>query len=295
MLRLITIPFSHYNEKARWALAHFRVPYWEDAYLPGLHVLPVAWATRRRADAAADRQSSRFSTPVLLTDTGRRICDSGRILRWLDARHADVWTTLFPNEASGDLERQYGTVLGPATRRLVYSWIIDREDVMRELALRNVPPLQARLHLLTWPLLRERMRAGFCLDSRAALERAEHDVMQTLVEAAVRLGGSPYLADTRFSAADLAFATLLAPVLGVTREDGFGAWLPHSARFPRAAREFVRHVRKSPGGAHALAMFDRHRLNREPNPGSPVRTKARVHRLTDLPADAKSGCSGIDA
>ena len=39
--RLITIPFSHYCEKARWALDYCGVPYTEDAHLPGLHIRPT--------------------------------------------------------------------------------------------------------------------------------------------------------------------------------------------------------------------------------------------------------------
>lgn len=45
---LITIVFSHYNEKARWGLDYFGIPYTESAYLPlvrlglkkGLHINP---------------------------------------------------------------------------------------------------------------------------------------------------------------------------------------------------------------------------------------------------------------
>jgi len=32
--RLITLAFSHYNEKARWALDRYAVPYREEPHMP---------------------------------------------------------------------------------------------------------------------------------------------------------------------------------------------------------------------------------------------------------------------
>ena len=45
--RLITISFSHYCEKARWALDHARVPYVEESHLPGFHIRPTRKAGGR--------------------------------------------------------------------------------------------------------------------------------------------------------------------------------------------------------------------------------------------------------
>ena len=39
MLRLVTIPISHYCEKARWALQRARLPYREERHVQGLHRL----------------------------------------------------------------------------------------------------------------------------------------------------------------------------------------------------------------------------------------------------------------
>ena len=43
---LITICFSHFNEKARWALDRFGVAYRESGYLPLLHMPFALWASR---------------------------------------------------------------------------------------------------------------------------------------------------------------------------------------------------------------------------------------------------------
>ena len=39
--RLITIPFSHYCEQARWALDRAGVSFVEEPHLPGLHLRPM--------------------------------------------------------------------------------------------------------------------------------------------------------------------------------------------------------------------------------------------------------------
>ena len=39
VLRLITIPISHYCEKARWALERAGLPYREERHVQGIHRL----------------------------------------------------------------------------------------------------------------------------------------------------------------------------------------------------------------------------------------------------------------
>ncbi|MGZ3697035.1 MAG: glutathione S-transferase [Bdellovibrionota bacterium] len=72
--RLITIPISHYCEKARWSLDRLKVPYTEERHLQGFHFWPVHRATRNY-DA----------TPVLVTNE-KTLTDSTDILRWADSQ-----------------------------------------------------------------------------------------------------------------------------------------------------------------------------------------------------------------
>src|SRR4051812_7052592 len=104
MLRLITIPISHYCEKARWALDRSGIPYREDRHLQLFHYLPV-WL------AGAGR-----TVPVLVSGEGSALSDSTGILRWLDERAPG---SLYP-ESDPDraevvrLEDHFGEALGPA-------------------------------------------------------------------------------------------------------------------------------------------------------------------------------------
>jgi glutathione S-transferase len=102
---LLTIPFSHYCEKARWALDHARVEYVEEGHVPGFHRLAV-----RRA------KSGKTSVPVLVAD-GRTLDDSSDILACADAKSA-AGRALYPTDEaekrpSITLQRQLALRLAP--------------------------------------------------------------------------------------------------------------------------------------------------------------------------------------
>ena len=58
VLRLVTIPISHYCEKARWALERADMPYREERHIQGVH------------QVAARRAGGGKTVPVLVTDDG---------------------------------------------------------------------------------------------------------------------------------------------------------------------------------------------------------------------------------
>ena len=87
-MKLIAIPFSHYCEKARWALDHFGVDYEQVSYLPMLHIPGVMWQTRLRL-GQSEKTSTPMSTPIVVTDEGEVIHDSAKIVRWLCAKYSD--------------------------------------------------------------------------------------------------------------------------------------------------------------------------------------------------------------
>ncbi len=73
--------------------------------------------------------------------------------------------------------------------------------------------------------------------------------------------GRPYLCGASFTAADLTFAALAAPML---MPPEYGVPLPQPEELPRAMATVVRELRAHPAGVHALAMFrdERDRSNR---------------------------------
>jgi glutathione S-transferase len=253
-MRLITIAFSHYNEFARWALDRSGVAYREEGYMPLLHFAPVALAVRGAGDAQADAQSTRFSTPVLVCDDGRRICDSRRIARHVDEQYRGSGPGLYQLDEAAGLEERFHKALGPHTRRLAYFHLLPRPDLVRRIAQENVGPLQnalfRALRPLGTPLLRRSLRV-----TRPAAERSVERIRHEFDVADELLAKRPYLAGEQFSAADMSFASMAAPALWIQRDEGYGAWLPSLAQLPAPGAELARELRASRAGQHVLRMF----------------------------------------
>ena len=257
MHRLITIPFSHYNERARWGLELCRVPYREEAYLPGMHILPVAWATK--LGGRADRVSSPLSTPLLVTSDGDVVQDSGAILRFADARRADGTPTLFSSTEAEELSERYHDELGPHARRIAYHHLFTAPDAIRDAAYRSVGRAQATTFWLLRRVVRAAITRALNVTDEAAARSVDR-VERLFEETSRRLADRPFLAGDAFTAADLSFASLAAPVLLPSHEEGFGNdGLPRQDSIPEAWSSLSRALRATPAGAHAMRMFRDHR------------------------------------
>lgn len=245
-LRLITIPLSHYCEKARWGLVHAGVDYVEEAHLQVFHY------------AAVRPHSSRGMVPVLITEGGA-VADSTAILRYLDARLPDA-RKLYPEEQRAEvesLEDHFDETLGVETRRWVYfHWMtLPAREVMKT-AGQGTPPWQRRVAPLLFPLLRRFLGQRLAISSET-IEQGLRVIAATFDEVAARLAdGRPYLCGSRFTAADLAFACMAAPVL---LPPEYGILLPTPETAPISAREDIRRFREHPAGQFALRLFRDHR------------------------------------
>lgn len=275
MHTLLTIPFSHFNEKARWALDRFDVPYRERGYMPLLHMLPVMLATRGGRGAKADRVSSRWSTPVLVTDDGEHLCDSAAIVRWVDARCGDADTRLHVDDDATQLEAWLCEGFGADTRRVAYGLGMRSGADLVTLARANVGAVQTALTRVVAPLAMQGIRRSLAIDARR-VARSEGRVRETFEEVGRRLGTRPYLVGERFNVADLSFACMAAPVLMPTREEGFGGArgagsLPTREQLPAAATALCDELRDTVAGRHALRMFaqERRRVVAGPRVASP--------------------------
>jgi glutathione S-transferase len=245
---LLTIPFSHFCEKARWALDHAGVPYVEEGHMPGFHRLAV-----RRTG------SPRTSVPVLRVG-GRTLADSTDIVAYADAAAAPE-RKLYPADARtraevDALEDGFDEILGPNIRRVVYFHLLPRRPVVMELFDAGTPSWQRAALRVVYPLLRRGMQRFMRIDERtAAASLAE--VLRTFDAIEKRMSdGRPYLAGDRFSAADLTFAALAGPAV---RPDGHPVRFPDPDRFPPAVVELMRETQERPAGAFVRRLYREHR------------------------------------
>jgi glutathione S-transferase len=253
---LITIPLSHYCEKVRWALDRVALPYREEPHAPLLHRL----ATNRNDGG---------TVPVLVHES-TRFLDSTDILEHVDRVHGG--NELYPLDAAlrrdvVALEERFDTELGPHTRRWAYGQLLPHTRLLTSLWSRGVPRREALLLRAIAPLVRRLVRAAYKITPESAqrsLDRV-HGVFRHVEE---QLNdGRRFLVGERFTAADLTFAALAAPVV-----------LPGECRAVQAAlddlspamREEVLRLRNTVGGQFALRLFSQERDSLSATPYSRV-------------------------
>lgn len=266
--QLTTITFSHYNEKARWALDRFGVPFVEHGYLPMFHVAGVLRLLPRFGIGKADSHSTPFSTPVLVTDDGRCLRDSSDIVRYASSRYAreGVDDLYFDPEVAA-LEARFSTTLGPHTRRIGYFYLLQDLPLVHRLARRNAGPRQASLFEHLAPLLQPLLVRSLRVDAEH-VAASEAKIRKLVAEIGERVAGRRYLVGDRFSAADIAFASMLAPAICVSPDEGYAATLPTLEECPPGYRALAVELRETPAAMYALRMFreERRRATSRPSP-----------------------------
>jgi glutathione S-transferase len=283
---LVTIAFSHYNERARWALDLAGIPYREVAYFPIFHMLPVLirqliFGGEGKKDAA----SSPLSTPMLVlrrpTGPALVLTDSVDIIRYADeeaglfarettrkGRQEEVDQKLEKEtETLQLLHNDFGEVLGPAVRSYGYSAVLFDFSLYCSVAWNNSTPgiVQRIGWVLFSPLiilsLRGLLRAGPQYESKC----------QTQIRGifarvgALLADGRPFLGGSKMSELDISFAALSAPVMCISKSEGpFGgrvgvAWLPPLEAMPERMQTFAKELRATPAGEHVLKMYQQYR------------------------------------
>jgi glutathione S-transferase len=234
--RLITIPISHYCEKARWALERAEIPYREEPHLQAIHVVHVWRAGRSR------------TAPVLVTGEAV-LTESAEIVRWADP-------SLYPEPEVAALEAHFDAELGPHARRWMYHRILDRSDLVRAYGVAGVPRWERLALPALLPLVRRLINRLLVVDDATAAESRDR-VRAVFDEVGARLAdGRRYLVGDSFTAADLSFAALAAAVLIPTR---YGVLLPRLDELPASFAGEVRDLREHPAGAFALRLYDQER------------------------------------
>ncbi len=236
--RLVTIPISHYCEKARWALDRAGIAYREER-----HVQVVHRVASRRAGGGG-------TVPVLVTPEGV-FAQSADILAYADRRGAELYPDALRDEVMA-LERDFDADLGAEGRRWMYFHLLPRKDLGVAYNCTGVPAWERRAFPVMLGAMSGYIRRLFAIGPETGAQ-AGAAVQRTFDAVAARLGdGRRYLCGEDFTAADLAFAALAAPAI-VPPE--YGVALPQPAELPPEMAAGVRAFRAHPAGAFACRLF----------------------------------------
>ena len=236
------LSFSHYNEKARWALDYKGIPHVRRAALAAMHVI------------RAKRLYGGQTFPALSID-GKVIGGSDRIVAALEERWPDP--PLYPaNEVQRrlalELEQFFGKELGPHIRRWLFFHALPTGDMPSTLSQGFSLPARAAYGLM-FPVTKAAMRKALRIDETGA-ELGWRKTLAAFDRVEDELGPSGYLVGDHFSVADLTAASLFYPLV---RPPGMQYEVPDS--WPAAIEEARDSVAGRPAFKWVEEMWQRHR------------------------------------
>jgi glutathione S-transferase len=240
---LFQFEFSHYNEKARWALDYKRIPHRRRSLLPGPHALSIM------------RLSGQKSVPVLRVGS-EVITGSADIVAYAEAHHPEP--PLFPHDPEArqralDIQQWFDEQVGAQIRRAFFFEALPDGPYIAQLFCGRRSALVRTLYRAAFPGIRGVMRMDMRITEAGAVEgRARTaEALDFVVQHA---GHDGYLIGDHFSVADLAAAAILSPAV-------FPAEFPVQPPEPMASgvRNWLSRWTEHPGTAWVRAMYRRHR------------------------------------
>jgi glutathione S-transferase len=244
---LVTIPISHFCEKARWALERAGLEYEERRHIQLVHWL------------AAKRWGGGMTAPVLAAPEGV-YAQSRDIVRYAD-EHLPPESRLYPSDSAvraevDALEARFDAVLGVEGRRWLYHEVFKDARRFSSYNLTGVPEWERRMFPFVLSPAKVVIRRYLHIDEdtvATALRLVDEELDHV---AGVLSDGRRFLAGERFSAADLAFASLCAPLIVPV---DYGTPLPQPDVMPDAMAARVEAWRAHPAGRFATRMFEEQR------------------------------------
>jgi len=223
MLSLYQFPISHYCEKIRWALDHKQLDYRVVNLLPGFHV------------STAKKLARRSCLPILTHDD-KTVQNSSDIISYLDETFPKHPLTPIGAEQKRDAmdwEKFADKEIGPYARRVCYHTLLEHPATVVPFLTVNGPWYGPWMIRTMFPVLRRKMRKLMNINETSTQVAQQH-LTHAIDKVYAHLQGKTYLVGNQFSRADLAVASLLAPLC---RPAGYGLDWPPS--YPEPLAQFI--------------------------------------------------------
>ena len=271
---LITIRFSHYCEKARWALdllQHATTQKSTDdsseKIQNGLHCYVERPRSIMTHMVSSLWHTSGFSTstPVYITRDKRVIKDSSNIMHYVsDELQKMGKPTLYPTPEVEELENDLNQVLGVHARRRGYWLMFQNEEMQNELHkcwLRGTVGWEKWIQQHSFGPIKALITKGLQLEDRPSLLAKQRiDEVFEKVNQKLEEHGGMYLFNTTYpTAADLTFAALAYPMIFPPECDDM-VIAYDSDVMSRQLYDEVTSYREQRAGKFVLQMYEQHRI-----------------------------------
>lgn len=284
--QLLSISVSHYCELASWSLKQAGIKFEEYGYAPGQHVLPVlalrvggptkhlssssrmkspseaSGAQAEAVDEAAQRRQARrdqsaraTAVPVMVLPDGNVLSDS-----WSIAAHSGL------APINPDLQRLLDEEVGPLARQYAYSHILKASNVniFHALCTRNM----GFFWKLMWNVfvgnkIVGSMTAFFRPNDPDAVSKCRSDLVQEVgkLDGIITGKTTPYLGGDSVGIADIAVASLIAPLVSPKGYAGgaFDEIFERLSKQDPAVGKDVEYWSGTVTGKYVLDMYAKHR------------------------------------
>lgn len=201
MITLYQFPISHYCEKVRWALEYKNIEYKKVNLLPGLHA------------KKAKKLTSHSSLPILVHDK-KIINESSQIISYLDQTFPD--NSLTPHDQNLKKQAMQWEIfadeeIGSDVRRICYHTLLNHPVIITPYFTDGGPWYGTLYMKLTFSKLSQTMRKLMKLDDSTVLEINQR-LSIAINKVHTHIKEREYFVGDSFTRADLAIASLLAPL-----------------------------------------------------------------------------------
>ncbi len=243
-IELIQFPYSHYNEKVRWALAHKRIPHQVRSLLPGPHAPTVL-----RLTGQTETPVVRFGTTV--------VAGSAQIIDEIERRFPAP--PLYPTADADrrralELQTWLDADVGPMVRRALFSILVRHPDYVCEMFAATRGGLTRALYRALFPVTRIVMSQSMGIRGATSIEAGFIGTQSAFDRLARETSTRSFLVGDRFSVADLTAAALLAPAVQLTHP---AMALP--TPMPQAVQDWYARWAIHPGAAWVREQYRQNR------------------------------------
>ncbi len=244
MTTLYMFQRSHYNEKARWALALKGVAYERKIMLPGPHGGQIKKLTGQTA------------TPVLELD-GKHIAGTHAIIEALEAQYPApqlIPTDPTEKEQAMGLVAWFDDVVGVKVRTAFFAAAQNELGFIARVFSEGQPLMQRLVYRAALPLVKPIMLKANGVTDQAAVDDALAVTRQALDFIADETKDRRYLVGGRFTVADLTAASLLAITTRLPHAD-----MKQPEPLPKVMEEWFAQWEDHPATDWVQSIFAEHR------------------------------------